>query len=179
MARRKSPTRRPSNAVPKKESAVALMWFNRYCELGPEGSHSTLADQFGKSSGMVRQFEKWSSAFGWVARRDAYWRNRLEKQMERRAERVERARENLVAALEDTTKRLLVVAEGKPKSKARGKQKAKPYSDTDLKAILAVLDRAGLAPIKTPLEIKHSGEVELGTDDELREVLGRIAGLRA
>jgi len=55
-----------------RETSKALSAYHAYVALGPGRSLAKLAETWGKSRAYVGQLERWSSAFGWVARASAH-----------------------------------------------------------------------------------------------------------
>src|SRR5688572_22023905 len=54
------------------ETDKAYKAFTDYIDLGPDRSHEKVRQRVGKSSGYIRQLEKWSSLYEWGLRATAY-----------------------------------------------------------------------------------------------------------
>jgi hypothetical protein len=75
------------------ETAKSYAAFMAYLGLGPRRSIARAMELVGAGPGSVRQWERWSSKYNWVARAEAYDDDRLLKDMQRRERDTEIARQ--------------------------------------------------------------------------------------
>lgn len=75
------------------ESTKARAAFEEYCALGPERSLAKLAVKVGRSTGYVRQLERWSSEGQWVERAKQFDRERAEEKRRKQDAEIERMNE--------------------------------------------------------------------------------------
>jgi hypothetical protein len=80
----------PTEHKPLQETPRAAAAFREYCLLGPDRSLAKLAAVWGKKQSYVGQLQRWSSAYGWVARAKEYDSEQAEEKRKRRQVELER-----------------------------------------------------------------------------------------
>lgn len=109
-----------------------------YLGQGPNRSLTRVAAHFANPTPKRRQLQIWSSANEWVARARAYDTWRLEQEIEARGEVIERAKQSLVRRVQRAAVTLAKIALGEEDENSKNQ----------VKALEAVLDRAGLISAK-------------------------------